>query len=98
MDYFQWQDLNKESGKEEGKTDDILSAEWAAEVCAKVWGEINGGVEELSRVLQGGWRRNTRSGREPADGVAGRRQQLLRELELVVKEQPCFAIKEPRSD
>lgn len=55
MDYFQWQDLNKKSGKKERKRDDILSGEGAGEV-----GEINGGVEERSRGLQGGWRRNTR--------------------------------------
>lgn len=53
---------------------------------------------EGCRVGREGTQDLRRPGREPADGVAGRRQQLLGELEFVVKAQPCFAIKKPRSD
>lgn len=102
MDYFQWQDLNKKSGgKKEGKRDDILSGEGAGEVCTEVWGRLMawwrsgaGGCREAGTGTQG----LRRAGSEPAVGVAARGQQLLGEPEFVVKEQPRFAIKEPRSD
>lgn len=101
MDYFQWQHLNKKSGKKEGKRDDILSGEGAGVVCAEVWGRLMAGWRsgaEGCREAGGGTQGLRQTGRQAANGVAGRRQQLLGELEFVVKEQPCFAIKKPRSD